>query len=114
MKTYSSQKREPEYKSEPLSIREKQRRFIQLGQKDAYGKTPQDVEEYRNLKKELFSSDYVNETQFSAVDGIEINEDFKRALKLIEETSECVFITGKAGTGKSTLLKHFANNTNKR
>src|SRR5690606_26358485 len=31
----------------------------------------------------------------------------------IEDTSEHVFITGRAGTGKSTLLQHFAWNTKK-
>ncbi|MDR6868869.1 energy-coupling factor transporter ATP-binding protein EcfA2 [Microbacterium resistens] len=33
--------------------------------------------------------------------------------RLIEETREHVFITGRAGTGKSTLLQHFAWNTSK-
>ncbi|WP_309066086.1 ATP-dependent DNA helicase [Microbacterium sp.] len=33
--------------------------------------------------------------------------------RLIEETDEHVFITGRAGTGKSTLLQHFAWNTKK-
>lgn len=35
----------------------------------------------------------------------ESNADFKKALHLIEETDTNVFITGYAGTGKSTLLK---------
>ena len=33
--------------------------------------------------------------------------------RLIEDTREHVFITGRAGTGKSTLLQHFAYNTQK-
>lgn len=45
---------------------------------------------------------------------IEINEQFKRALSLMEETDKHLFITGKAGTGKSTLLSHFCKNTAKR
>jgi len=44
---------------------------------------------------------------------IELNEEFKRALELMEGTSKNVFITGKAGTGKSTLLEYFRNITKK-
>ena len=45
---------------------------------------------------------------------IEINEQFARALDLLENTDRNVFITGKAGTGKSTLLEHFRDTTRKR
>ncbi len=48
------------------------------------------------------------------VDGIEINEDFQRALDLMENSNHCLFITGKAGTGKSTLLKLFVQETQKK
>ncbi|MFC1521352.1 AAA family ATPase [Elusimicrobiota bacterium] len=44
---------------------------------------------------------------------IEINEQFKIALELMKDTSDSVFITGKAGTGKSTLLDYFRNITRK-
>jgi len=37
-------------------------------------------------------------------DGLEPNPDFDRALALIEEGEQHVFITGRAGTGKTTLL----------
>lgn len=43
---------------------------------------------------------------------IELNDQFLQALDRME--SENVFITGKAGTGKSTLLKHFRENTQKK
>lgn len=42
---------------------------------------------------------------------IEINEQFALALSLLENGGRNIFITGKAGTGKSTLLKHFMENT---
>lgn len=45
--------------------------------------------------------------------GIEINEQFRKALDLLQNTSKNVFITGKAGTGKSTLLEYFRRNTGK-
>ncbi|MGK2872281.1 MAG: AAA family ATPase [Alphaproteobacteria bacterium] len=48
------------------------------------------------------------------VPDIEINDQFQRALHLMEDTDQCLFITGKAGTGKSTLLSHYCANTRKR
>jgi hypothetical protein len=43
----------------------------------------------------------------------ESNSHFKLAFDALEYTDECLFITGKAGTGKSTLLRHFVANTKK-
>lgn len=48
------------------------------------------------------------------LDGIELNEDFTTALRLMEAGPECLFITGKAGTGKSTLLEYFRQKTRQR
>jgi ATP-dependent exoDNAse (exonuclease V) alpha subunit len=45
---------------------------------------------------------------------IELNEQFKYALDLMEHTCKNVFITGRAGTGKSTLLDYFRSSTQKR
>ena len=44
---------------------------------------------------------------------IELNEQFVKALQLMEETKRNVFITGRAGTGKSTLLNYFRERTKK-
>jgi len=38
---------------------------------------------------------------------------FKEAVDFLENTSQHVFITGKAGTGKSTLLQYFRDSTSK-
>jgi ATP-dependent exoDNAse (exonuclease V) alpha subunit len=48
------------------------------------------------------------------MNNIEINENFKRAIELIENTNKNVFITGRAGTGKSTLLKYIRSISKKR
>ncbi|MBN1189855.1 MAG: AAA family ATPase [Dehalococcoidales bacterium] len=48
------------------------------------------------------------------VPQIDINEQFKQALDLLENTHKCVFITGRAGTGKSTLLSYFRLITSKK
>lgn len=45
--------------------------------------------------------------------GLEVTEDFQRAFNLMEQTRDHIFITGKAGTGKSTLLRFFRDNTKK-
>lgn len=45
---------------------------------------------------------------------IELNEEFIKSLHLLEHTTKNTFITGKAGTGKSTLLDYFRNTTKKK
>ena len=45
---------------------------------------------------------------------LELNGDFQYALDLIERTDKSVFITGRAGTGKSTLLRLFRRTTRKK
>ncbi len=45
---------------------------------------------------------------------LDLNSGFVQALDLIENTNESLFITGRAGTGKSTLLSHWRENTRKR
>ncbi|MBT2496247.1 MULTISPECIES: ATP-dependent DNA helicase [Microbacterium] len=42
-----------------------------------------------------------------------LSEEQQELFRLIEDTGEHVFITGRAGTGKSTLLQHFAWHTKK-
>jgi ATP-dependent exoDNAse (exonuclease V) alpha subunit len=45
---------------------------------------------------------------------IDFNAEFKRAMTLMEETQRNILITGRAGTGKSTLLTYFRNSTKKK
>jgi hypothetical protein len=45
---------------------------------------------------------------------IKVEGSFARALELLETSDKNLFITGKAGTGKSTLLQHFSSTTKKR
>jgi tetratricopeptide (TPR) repeat protein len=42
------------------------------------------------------------------------NSEFQDALNLIQYTRQSVFLTGKAGTGKSTFLKYICQNTRKK
>lgn len=43
--------------------------------------------------------------------SIEINLQFEQVLRFVNQTSQLIFLTGKAGTGKTTLLKHIRQNT---
>lgn len=45
---------------------------------------------------------------------LQLNDDFKYALDVLEKTKKSMFITGRAGTGKSTLLQLFRNTTKKK
>lgn len=45
---------------------------------------------------------------------IEINAQFEHALDVLENTDKSIFITGKAGTGKSTLLTYYREKTRKK
>ena len=42
------------------------------------------------------------------------NAEFRTLWQLINETNQSIFLTGKAGTGKSTFLKYICNNTHKK
>jgi len=43
----------------------------------------------------------------------EFSDEFREAFELLENSREHIFVTGKAGTGKSTLLEYFRMNTKK-
>lgn len=45
---------------------------------------------------------------------IDFNPEFQRALDLMEDTNRNLLITGRAGTGKSTLLHYFRRHTKKK
>lgn len=45
---------------------------------------------------------------------LELNADFNYVLDCLEKTSKSLFITGRAGTGKSTLLQLFRQTTKKK
>ncbi len=49
----------------------------------------------------------------SDINSIERNEIFDLAYRFVTETSENIFLTGKAGTGKTTFLKYLKENCTK-
>ncbi|TWJ00831.1 UvrD-like helicase family protein [Mucilaginibacter frigoritolerans] len=46
-------------------------------------------------------------------EGLIITDEFNKAFDLMENSTKCAYITGKAGTGKSTLLTYFRQKTRK-
>lgn len=57
--------------------------------------------------------DCVERSKKEEYDTSLLNHEFKRVLSELESSKKHLFITGKAGTGKSTLLKYFRDNTKK-
>jgi ATP-dependent DNA helicase PIF1 len=47
-------------------------------------------------------------------DGLVITEEFKNIADTVENTSDNIYVTGKAGTGKSTLLRYITERTKKK
>ncbi|MDU1891934.1 MAG: helix-turn-helix domain-containing protein [Dysgonomonas sp.] len=47
------------------------------------------------------------------MESLSINESFALAADIVNHTSQSVFLTGKAGTGKTTFLHHIRKNTDK-
>lgn len=45
--------------------------------------------------------------------NLELNDDFVKAFELMDKTTINLFVTGRAGTGKSTLLTYFREKTKK-
>lgn len=68
------------------------------------------------LNQRTTQSNFVRVTQsnhkFSIAD-IKIIDEYKKVQKLIEENVPIIFLNGKAGTGKSTLIKYLRNTLNK-
>ena len=48
---------------------------------------------------------------FVGMQSLDINPQFEQVLNFVNQTSRSIFLTGKAGTGKTTLLRHIQQNT---
>lgn len=56
----------------------------------------------------------IRRSQAPARPVLEFTPEFRRTLDLLESSGRSIFITGRAGTGKSTLLDYFRHNTKKK
>ena len=52
--------------------------------------------------------------RYKVYNGMLLSDEQSAVVDLLEYTDNCYFITGKAGTGKSTVLKYFVENTRKK
>ena len=59
------------------------------------------------------TSDYEMLNYTHIMKNIDLNKNFQKALDLMENTDSNIFVTGRAGTGKSTLLDYFRGITKK-
>src|SRR3989338_7503862 len=55
-----------------------------------------------------------NNFDLSLPDDFELSDEFISGFNAIEKMGKCLYITGEAGTGKTTLLKYFRQNTKKK
>ncbi len=69
----------------------------------------------KNLEKEK-ENKIVNvfKNNGEKAENFELNDEKKKIFEELEDTNDNYFITGKAGTGKSYLLKYFQHNTKKK
>ncbi len=65
------------------------------------------------LKSEAPGNHLLKAASLDLPDDFELSEDFIRCFKELENTRRNIYITGEAGTGKTTLLKYFRQNTQK-
>lgn len=64
----------------------------------------------KTAKKTHYNSNYLILTMAIQLD----NNEFQYALDLIQKTNQTFFLTGKAGTGKSTFLKYITSTVSKK
>ncbi len=65
-----------------------------------------------NLIRPYYMKKKASENSLSS--KLDLNPVFKSALDALENSSKSMFITGRAGTGKSTLLSYFISKTRKK
>ncbi|MDR2020680.1 MAG: AAA family ATPase [Treponema sp.] len=80
----------------------------------SYGSNTQDrPTEQETSPPEIPGKEKILPPGHSLPDGFVLTDEFKDAYGLMENTKKCLFISGRAGTGKSTLVTYFRINSKK-
>lgn len=87
--------------------------YILLGQYDKKAKT-NTIAPPKNSKRNYSKASRQIGTKPIDVSDISLSSEQRAVYKLLEESTENLYVTGKAGTGKSVLLQYFVGNTSKR
>ena len=66
------------------------------------------------MKKKKFTMKETLETSTEIPEDFELNNEFKKYFKEMENTLNNIFITGKAGTGKSTFVEYLRMKSSKK
>jgi len=69
---------------------------------------------FDSLKHKKQNSNIISNQNIEIPDNFVFNEEFQEIFNKMENSSENLLITGKAGTGKSTLLTYFRLHTKKK
>ena len=69
------------------------------------------LQEDVNRKEKLLAD---TQKKYRVFNGMLLSDEQSAVVDLLEKTDNCYFITGKAGTGKSTILKYFVSTTGKK
>lgn len=73
-----------------------------------------DVKEAIDFLKKSSVNRMQNRKSHEQEEALQLGEEQLYAFNLLENSNKNIFITGKAGTGKSVLLRYFVRNTSKR
>lgn len=94
----------------PAGMRRSDRKYSQTD--SSYDKTAESYFKHNTSRKTSTKPRHAKYT-IELPKDFQLTEEFKKAFDLMENSSDHIFITGKAGTGKSTLLQYFRKNSKK-
>lgn len=83
-------------------------------EKDSLSLNVEDNESEQELKEEKSDNNSIEENKKSSLELSDLNPEKQEIFDIMENTNSNLFITGKAGTGKSYLLKFFRRHTSKK
>ena len=85
-----------------------------LSKKDTIALLKKQLEEIKqDSSKNTLKENPTKKIKYNLPENFELTDELETTYNLMEHSNTHLFITGKAGTGKSTLLQYFRNETSK-